>query len=46
MQVYQRDRADRMQFQNIYAISMPHQTDERDYLASMGYASNIEIAFV
>ncbi|CAI6341076.1 unnamed protein product [Periconia digitata] len=33
-------------FQKIYAISMPHRTDKRDYLALMGYVSNLQIDFI
>ena len=34
-----------IKFQKIYAISMPHRTDKRDFLALMALVSDLEIEF-
>jgi GR25 family glycosyltransferase involved in LPS biosynthesis len=33
-------------FQKIFAVSMPHRTDKRDYLALMALASDLDIEFI
>ncbi|ORX96857.1 hypothetical protein BCR34DRAFT_578395 [Clohesyomyces aquaticus] len=33
-------------FQKIYAVSMPHRTDKRDYLALMAHMSGLDIEFI
>jgi hypothetical protein len=36
----------RMQFQKIYAISMPHRVDKKDTLALMALVSDLDIEFI
>jgi hypothetical protein len=35
-----------VQFQKIFAVSMPHRSDKRDYLALMSLVSHLDIDFV
>ena len=41
-----RTQAETIKFQKIYAISMLHRTDKRDYLVLMGHVSRIDITFI